>query len=56
MGMLEGDAPPKEGWEERLKNREVESEPIERWERENHPGHAGSVVSMSRYGGVFDQH
>jgi pimeloyl-ACP methyl ester carboxylesterase len=56
MGMLEGDTPSKEGWKERLKNGEVDCEPIERWERENHPGHAASVVSMFRYGGVFDQH
>ncbi|CAD6441716.1 fbbe2212-fe1f-4c48-aee0-6b30c2723d3e-CDS [Sclerotinia trifoliorum] len=53
---LEGNDPSKEGWKERLKHGKVESEPIEIWERENHAGHKASVVSIFRYGNVFDQH
>ncbi|KAF7871627.1 hypothetical protein EAF04_003734 [Stromatinia cepivora] len=53
---LEGNDPSRVGWKERLRSAEVESEPIERWERENHAGHKASVVSIFRYGNVFDQH
>lgn len=28
---------------------------MEKWERDNHQGHVASLVSMFRYGGVFDQ-
>ncbi|RAL67916.1 hypothetical protein DID88_008641 [Monilinia fructigena] len=56
LDRLEGDTPSQEGWKERLKNGVIESEPIERWERENHPGHKASVISTLRYGNVFDQH
>lgn len=53
---LEEHAPNKDGWKERLKMGIIESEPIERWERDNHKGHMASVVSLFRYGNVFDQH
>lgn len=44
-----------ERWKERLMNAEVDSVPVEKWEREEHKGHAASVVSMWNYS-VFDQH
>lgn len=56
MDQLEGDAPSREGWKERFKNGAIESDPIERWERENHPGHKASVISIFRYGNIFAQH
>lgn len=56
MDFLEGDAPSRDGWKDRLKNGQVDCEPVERWQRENHPGHVTSVVSMFRHGVIFDQH
>jgi len=57
MAIIEGSNPIIEkGWKGRLANGKVESEPVERWERENHAGHAASVVNIFRYGGVWDQH
>ena len=57
MAMIEGSNPViEEGWKERLANGKVESEPIEKWERDNHAGHAASLVSLFRYGSVWDQH
>ncbi|APA09926.1 hypothetical protein SS1G_05818 [Sclerotinia sclerotiorum 1980 UF-70] len=53
---LEGNDSSKEGWKERLKYRKGESEPVERWERENHTDHKASVVSIFRYGNIFNLH
>ncbi|CZR59801.1 uncharacterized protein PAC_09695 [Phialocephala subalpina] len=46
----------KEGWKERMVKGEVDTVPIEKWEREEHRGHVASLVSTWNYGGVFDQH
>ena len=57
MDMIEGtNRVIKEGWKERLAKGEVESEPVQKWERENHAGHAASLVSLFRYGSVWNQH
>ena len=46
----------KPGWKERLLKGEIETVPIQKWEREVHKGHVASLVSMFRYAGVYDQH
>ena len=46
----------KPDWKERLLKGEVDTVPIEKWEREIHKGHVASLVSMFRYAGVYDQH
>ncbi|KAF7910800.1 uncharacterized protein EAF01_002309 [Botrytis porri] len=53
---LEGYAPSNRNWKDAFKQGEFVSEPIKRWQRENHKGHQASVVSIFRYGNVFDQH
>ena len=52
---VEGNLQVKEGWKERLKMGIVETEPVQIWENEHHGGHAASLISSFRYGGVFDQ-
>jgi len=57
MGFVNGRNPQvKPGWKERLLEGEIETVPIEKWEREVHKGHVASIVSMFRYAGVYDQH
>ena len=46
----------KPGWEERLRRGQVDTEPIQKWEREQHKGHVASLVSMFRYIGLYDLH
>ncbi|KAF7961087.1 hypothetical protein EAE96_000754 [Botrytis aclada] len=53
---LEGYAPSNRNWKEAFQQGEFVSEPIEQWQRENHKGHEASVVSMFKYGNIFDQH
>ncbi|PVH80670.1 alpha/beta-hydrolase [Cadophora sp. DSE1049] len=50
------DPQPKQGWEERVKNGEMDGVAVEAWQRENHGGHVASLVSMLNYAGVYDQH
>jgi pimeloyl-ACP methyl ester carboxylesterase len=53
---VEGSNPQaKEGWKERLKLGIVETEPVEIWQNKYHKGHAATLISAFRYGGVFDQ-
>ena len=53
---LEGFTPSEKTWQEAFQQGEFVSEPVEQWQRENHKGHEASVVSMFRYGNIFDQH
>lgn len=54
---IEGlDARPAEGWKERLKKGEVDPVAVRVWQRENHRGHAASIVSVFRSGLLFDVH
>ncbi|TGO28946.1 hypothetical protein BPAE_0021g00710 [Botrytis paeoniae] len=53
---LEGFTPSNRNWKEAFRQGEFVSQPIEQWQRENHKGHEASVVSIFRYGNVFDQH
>lgn len=46
----------KPDWKERLLKGEIDTAPIQKWERETHKGHVASLVSMFRYAGVYDQH
>jgi pimeloyl-ACP methyl ester carboxylesterase len=46
----------KPDWKERLLKGEVDTVPVQKWEREMHKGHVASIVSMFRYAGVYDQH
>ncbi|KAF5868643.1 putative valacyclovir hydrolase protein [Botrytis fragariae] len=53
---LEGFASSNRNWKNAFRQGEFVSQPIEQWQRENHKGHVVSVVSIFRYGNVFDQH
>ncbi|KAF7934391.1 hypothetical protein EAE99_002843 [Botrytis elliptica] len=53
---LVGFAPSNKTWKEAIRQGEFVSQPIDQWQRENHKGHEASVVSIFRYGNVFDQH
>ncbi|KAF7953845.1 uncharacterized protein EAE97_001244 [Botrytis byssoidea] len=53
---LVGFAPSDRTWKEAIHRGELVSQPIDQWQRENHKGHIASVVSIFRYGNVFDQH
>lgn len=56
MEYIEGEPPIRDGWKERLANGIVDTEPVQKWERENHAGHAASLVSLWRYGSVYEQY
>ena len=42
------------GWKERMMKGDVDTNPIQMWERHSHKGHVASLTSMMRYGGVYD--
>jgi len=56
IDFVEGHAPPREGWRERLREGKVDTEAVQKWQRDHHAGHEASIVSYWRYSGVFDQH
>ncbi|KAF8851915.1 alpha/beta-hydrolase [Acephala macrosclerotiorum] len=57
MAFMAGSNPVvKEGWKEMMVKGEVDTVPIQMWEREEHKGHVASLVSLWNYGGVFDEH
>lgn len=54
-----GPGPVEEGWEKNFKERGLDAIPrnvVQVWEKENHEGHVASLVSMYRYGGIYDMH
>ncbi|KAH9205453.1 Alpha/Beta hydrolase protein [Leptodontidium sp. 2 PMI_412] len=54
-----GPGPVEEGWEKNFKERGLDAIPrnaVQVWEKENHDGHVASLVSMYRYGGIYDMH
>ncbi|KAF7902438.1 hypothetical protein EAF00_002341 [Botryotinia globosa] len=53
---LVGFAPSDRTWKEGIHRGEFVCQSIDQWQRENHKGHIASVVSIFRYGNVFDQH
>jgi pimeloyl-ACP methyl ester carboxylesterase len=42
-------------WKEMLRKGRVDSVAVEKWERETHKGHVAGIVSMFRFGGVYDE-
>ncbi|KAH7381865.1 Alpha/Beta hydrolase protein [Cadophora sp. MPI-SDFR-AT-0126] len=54
-----GPGPVEENWQENLKGKGLNAIPrnaVQVWEKENHEGHVASLVSMYRYGGLYDMH
>lgn len=56
VGAVEGDARPKEGWKEQLKERKIDTNAVQAWQRERHAGHKATIVGAWRNAGVFDLH
>jgi len=54
-----GPGPVEESWQENFKEKGLAAIPrnaVQIWEKENHEGHVASLVSMYRYGGIYDMH
>lgn len=54
-----GPGPVEEGWEKKFQEKGAEGvsrEAVQVWEKEKHTGHVASLVSVYRYGGIFDSH
>ncbi|KAK0111198.1 hypothetical protein ONS95_001573 [Cadophora gregata] len=54
-----GPGPIEDDWQRKLKVEGLDAIPrnaVQVWEKENHEGHVASLVSLYRYGGLYDMH